>query len=225
MGGEERLRAELLFVGDKFQYGTGDAHAVEGGGAAPDFVENEETVRRGVFEDVGDFVHLDHKGGLSRREVIGSAHAGENAVHHADFGAADRYEAPALRHEGNDGDLPHIGGLARHIGTGDNGDAVVVVVEIHVVGDKLFFRDGFHNRVAAVFENDLAGRIDQRTGVIVAHGNFGEGTPHIETGDSVGGLLYAVLTGCDLFADILKQIVFQLDHSVPCAQHAPFHFL
>ena len=49
------------------------------------------------------------------------ADAGENAVHDADAGGLGRDEGADLGHEHNEGHLPHIGGLARHVGAGDDG--------------------------------------------------------------------------------------------------------
>ena len=41
MGGKKCLRAQLLLVGNVLQHRAGDAHAVEGGGTAPDFVQHQ----------------------------------------------------------------------------------------------------------------------------------------------------------------------------------------
>ena len=63
VGGEEGAALDLVVevLGD----GPGDGEAVEGGGAAADFVEDDEGFLGGVVEDEGGFGHLDHEGGLA----------------------------------------------------------------------------------------------------------------------------------------------------------------
>ena len=73
--------AELVVVGGKegaaFDFivqvlgdGPGDGEAIEGGGAAADFIENDEAFFGGVIDDEGGLIHLDHEGGLSFGEII-----------------------------------------------------------------------------------------------------------------------------------------------------------
>jgi len=117
VGGEEG--AGPGGVGEEFGDGPGKGEAVEGGGAAADFVEDDEGVGGGVVEDVGGFGHFDHEGGLALGEVVGGADAGEDAVDEADGGGFGGDEEAGLGHEDEEGDLADVGGFAGHVGAGD----------------------------------------------------------------------------------------------------------
>ena len=61
VGGKE---AEgFVFLQQVFGDGVREGEAVEGGGAASDFVHKDEGLVGGVVEDVGSFAHFDHEGG------------------------------------------------------------------------------------------------------------------------------------------------------------------
>ena len=94
VGGEKR--AATGDVVQMFGHAPGDGEAVEGGGAASDFVEDDEAAVGGVVEDGGGFIHFDHEGGLSAREVVARADAGEDAVDEADLGGGGGDEASGL---------------------------------------------------------------------------------------------------------------------------------
>ncbi len=71
VGGEE---AEgFVFLQQVFGDGVREGEAVEGGGAASDFVHEDEGLVGGVVEDVGGFAHFDHEGGAVGGEVVGGA--------------------------------------------------------------------------------------------------------------------------------------------------------
>ena len=54
---------------------------------------------RGVAQDVGRLLHLDHEGGLAAQDLVGGADAREDAVDEAELGLARGHEAAHLRHE------------------------------------------------------------------------------------------------------------------------------
>ncbi len=91
---------------------------------------------RGVVEDVGGLLHLDHEGGAAAGEVVAGADAREDAVDDADFRRGGRNEAPHLRQDHDEGDLADVGGFAGHVGAGDDEQLVVRAVEERVVGDE-----------------------------------------------------------------------------------------
>ena len=97
MGREEGPRLDLVV--QKFGDAPRDCEAIEGGGAAADFIENHETALRGVVDDVRGFIHLDHEGRLPAGKIIVRADARENAIHQADLRARRRHKAPDLRHQ------------------------------------------------------------------------------------------------------------------------------
>ena len=65
VGGEHGLGAQLPLVGAVLQHRAGDGHAVIGGGASSDFVQDQKTVWGSVPENVCHLVHFHHKGGFS----------------------------------------------------------------------------------------------------------------------------------------------------------------
>ena len=65
MGGEEGFGMDFLFLQDVFNHRFGDAHAVEGGGAPADLVQQHQAVGGGVLENIGHLAHFHHKGGLA----------------------------------------------------------------------------------------------------------------------------------------------------------------
>ncbi len=79
--GEEGARA---FVAEVFGDGPGEAEAVEGRGAAADFVEDDQGLGGGVVQDRGGLGHLDHEGGLAGVEGVIGADSGEDAVGDSD---------------------------------------------------------------------------------------------------------------------------------------------
>src|SRR5262249_49052817 len=79
--------------------GPSDGKAVEGGGAAADFVEEDEASRSGVSEDACDFGHFDEKSGTTAGEVVAGADAGKDAVGNRKLCLARGNEAADLCHE------------------------------------------------------------------------------------------------------------------------------
>src|ERR1700686_10999 len=77
MRGEEGAGAGVLL--EMLDDGPGDGEAIEGGGAAADFVEEDEACGRGVMEDGGDLAHFDEEGGAAAGKIIAGADAGEDA--------------------------------------------------------------------------------------------------------------------------------------------------
>src|SRR6266404_2142769 len=97
MRGEKRARARLLL--QMLDNGPGDGEAVERGGAAADFVEEDEAGGRGVIKDCGDFGHFDEEGGAAAREIVAGADTREDAVDDGQLGLARGNERADLRHE------------------------------------------------------------------------------------------------------------------------------
>ena len=83
-------------------------------------------------------MHFDHESGFAHGDVVRSSHPRENAVHHADTCTFGRNERAYLCHQRDNGRLPEQGGLAAHIGAGDDDDLLAVCVQINIVGDIRF---------------------------------------------------------------------------------------
>ena len=98
VGGEERAGAGVFL--EVLDDGPGDGEAVEGGGAAADFVEEDEARGRGVIEDAGDFAHLDEERGAAAGEIVAGTDAREDAVDDGELGLARGNERAGLAPSG-----------------------------------------------------------------------------------------------------------------------------
>ena len=92
VGGEEHLGAAPALV-QLLGHRPRDREAVEGGGAAPDLVQENQAARGGVVQDAGRLHHLHQERALPARHVVLRAHAREDAVHQPEPGRAGGDEA------------------------------------------------------------------------------------------------------------------------------------
>src|ERR1051326_2164011 len=102
-----------------FDDSPSDGETVKSGGASTDFVEQDETGRGGVGENAGDFAHFDEESGTAAREIVAGANASEDTVGERKFRLASGNERTALRHQNDQTGLPQVGGLAAHVGSGE----------------------------------------------------------------------------------------------------------
>ena len=215
VGGKEGLGPQAAAVGAVLQHRPGDGHAVIGGGPPSDLIQDEQGAAAGVFQQLGHLAHLHHKGGLSGGQVVAGPDAGEHPVHHPDVGGAGGDEGAHLGHEDDEGHLAHIGGLARHIGAGDDGAQVVPVVHVGVVGDKHgVFQHLLHHRVPPLRDAQDRGAVHQRHTVLVGRRHHGKGGEHIHLGHRRRGGLDLGHMGADLLSQLHEQLVLQGYHLV-----------
>ena len=197
----------FVFLQQVFGDGVREGEAVEGGGAASDFVHEDEGLVGGVVEDVGGFAHFDHEGGAVGGEVVGGADAGEDLVDGSDLGGIGGDEAAGVRHEDDVGDLAHVGGFAAHVGAGQEHEAVFVV-EAGVVGGEvahLLLDDG----MAAVFDMDdgVVGELGADEAAF--GGSGGEGGEYVQRSGGFGGFLKLGQGRLNVFEEGFKQAFFQ----------------
>ncbi len=222
--GEERAAAGdvVEVLGDS----PGNGEAIEGGGAATDFIEDDEGIFAGVVEDERGFVHFHHEGGLAAREVIGGTDAAENAVGDADGGAFGGDESSNLCHQGDECDLANVGGFSGHVGASDDVDERVFGVERGVVWHKGFADEGlFEHRVAAIDDFEAAGDFEGGASVAEFLRGFGEGGEGIERGDGGGGALERIEVVGDVAAELQEEFEFELAGAFLGAEDFVFHFL
>ena len=207
--GEEGASASVLL--QMLDDGPGDREAVEGGGAAADFVEEDEAGGSGVVEDAGDFAHFDEEGGAAAGEIVGGADAGEDAVDQRELGLAGGNEGAHLRHQRDQRGLAEVGGLAAHVGAGDQQELLAARLEAEIVGDEAlaalaeeFFDDG----MAAGDDEEFAASGEFGAGVAAVGGEFGEGGEDVELGDGAGGFAQARGLRGDAGADFDEELAF-----------------
>ena len=193
-----------------------DAHSVKGGGAAADLVEDEQAVFGSALQNLSHLAHLHHEGGLARGQVIRCAHAGIDAVHHADLRRPCRHIGADLRHQHNQRHLAHVGGFARHVRAGDDGDLVFRLVQEGVVCHKQGVGEHlFHHRVAAILNVNLTGKVDVRPAVVLLERHRGKTGVQVQPGDGVGGRLHAVNLPGHLGANLDRTVYFPAPGSCP----------
>ncbi len=104
------------------------------------------------------------------------------------MGGAGRDEGAHLGHEDDEGHLAHIGGLAGHIGAGDDGRPVLGLAHIGVVRHEQAVRPHLlHHRVASVYDLDDARVIYRGAAIVVFHGNRRQRAQRIQFCHGGGG--------------------------------------
>ena len=99
---------------------AGQGQAVEGGGAAPDFVHQHQGLRRGTVQNLRGPDHLQHKGRLRIGEVVGCANAGVDSIDGPQAAGLGRHIRAHGGQQHNKCDLPHIGRFTTHVRPGDD---------------------------------------------------------------------------------------------------------
>jgi hypothetical protein len=210
--GEESARASVLL--EMLDDGPGDGETIEGGGAAADFVEEDEARWRRVMENGGDFAHFDEEGGAAASEIVAGADAGENAIGDGELGAARGNEGAHLGHEDNERSLAKISRLAAHVGSGNEKELLAAGFEAEIVGNEAlaflaekFFDDG----VAAADDEEFAGVVEFRANVAAIGGEFRERGEDVELGDGGSGAAEASGFGGDAGADVNEELALDLE--------------
>src|SRR5450756_3134128 len=90
----------------------GERKSVERRGGAPYLVEDDETVRGRVSQDVRGLSHLHEKRRFAPHERVRCADAREDAVREADRGRKSGHEGARVREEDEKRVLPQIRGVA-----------------------------------------------------------------------------------------------------------------
>ncbi len=208
MGGEEGAGADD--EGEVFGYGPGETQAVQGAGAAADFVEDDEAFFGGVVEDVGGFDHFDHEGGLSAVDFVAGADAGEETVGDADAGGFGGDVAADLGEDGDEGDLADEGGFSGHVGAGDEQDGVFAG-EAGVVGDEFAVELLLEDGVAAFDDFEGAGGGDFGAAIAALGGEVGQGAQAIETGQALGEFGEGGDVGEKGDANLFEELLLEFD--------------
>ena len=102
----------------------------------------------------------------------------------ADPGPGGGNETPHLGHQDDQGNLPDIGRLSGHVGTGNDEKAILLQIEEHVIGNETRSTGHpLHHRMAAVGDFDGLPLIDHGAAVVVPFGHLGKRRERVEIGD------------------------------------------
>ena len=135
-------------------------------------------------------------------------------------------EAAHLRHQHNEGDLPHIGRFTGHIRAGQNGNAVRAAVERRVVRDEQRILEHLlHDGMAAVRDVQLAGEVDLRAAVILPGGQRRKIRQRVQRGHGARRALDAGGLVGQMLAHLREQLIFQRRDAVLCRQDRALELL
>mmetsp|Transcript_70409 Transcript_70409/g.159280 ORF Transcript_70409/g.159280 Transcript_70409/m.159280 type:complete len:313 (-) Transcript_70409:183-1121(-) len=120
--------------------GVGYGGAVEGGGPAPELIQDHNRLGRGVVQHRGGFGQLDEEGGLAGEDPVRGAEAREDSVHRRELGLEGGHEAAHLGHDRQQAALPKQRRLAAHVRSGKKQELGLAAAELEAVGDGLAAR-------------------------------------------------------------------------------------
>ena len=210
MGCEQGLGAQKLGIADILHHRPGNGQPVKGAGPPSDLIQDQKAFGRGIAKDVGHLRHLYHKGALAGCQVVRRPHPGKNPVHQADIRLRRRHKGTDLGHQHDQGGLPHIGGLSCHIGSGDDGNALFLVIEKRIVADKRAVRDHLlHHRMTAVLDIDDALPVDLGPYIMVPLRHQSQCGKYIQLRDSPGRPLDPLHLPGNSIPDRAVQLIFQ----------------
>src|SRR5204862_2592743 len=111
--GKQRQRVDSR--GDITRHRPGERQAVEGAGAAADLIEQDETARGGVVEDVGRLGHLHHEGGAPAGKIVRRSDAGEDPIDGPAHCTLRGKVAAAVRKQYEEDGLAQVGRIIAHL--------------------------------------------------------------------------------------------------------------
>ena len=205
----------MFFICHIFQHGTGDRHTVKGRGSTADLIQNQQAAVGGIFQDLGHFIHLYHKGRSTGKQVIGGAHTGKDPIANTDMGLIGRHKAADLRQNGNQCHLPHKGGFTGHIGTCNHINAVIAAVHMRIVGDKqAVLQHALHHGMATGNDMQTVTVIHSRHHIMILSGSLCQGAQGIQLGNCMRSCLDPAYLPCDHFTHLSKQLILQRRQTV-----------
>ena len=227
MGGKQRFAAQAVFLGrNMLHHSAGNAHAVKCRGSAADLVQNHKAFGGGLFQDLGHLGHFHHKSGLARRQIVRSAHSGENGIHHADMAFTCRNKAADLRHQRNNSVLAHISRFTGHVGAGDDQHTVVAAVQMRIVGHKQCALEHLlHHGMPPLGDPDGIAIVHRGLYIVVIHCSLRQRSQHIQRGHGLGRCLHPHDLPRNFLQDLCKKLMFQRVQAFACAQNFVFEFL
>src|SRR2546423_5453648 len=206
--GERLQLGRLMHI---FEDCLGDADPVVGAGATADLVENQQTPRRGMRQDVGGLHHLHHEGGEPARQLIVGAHPGKDAVTQTNDGARGRDEAADLGQRHDDPGLPEIGRLAGHVRPTQEYDRAVRA-KTNVVWDEPARSEcGLDQRVASTDELYALLVTHDRLNPTLPSRDSGQRGDRVELAEPCRRIEQVAPRGCDPPAELSEELMLARD--------------
>ena len=165
---KKRFRADSSSV-CVLNYRPRDAHSVKRACSASDLVVNYKTRLSRVFKNVRDLVHLKHKRGLSRREIVRRTDTRKYLINNTDSCLICGNVRSHLRHKHDQRDLTHISGFTRHIGARSQHYSVCRRIKLCVVRHEIrVLNELLNNGMTSVLDLNYVGNIYLRFYIMVS---------------------------------------------------------
>ena len=198
------------FVVQSFHNRPRNREAVKGARSATDFVEEHQAVRSRIAQNVRGLNHLDHERRKAAAQAVACAHAGKDAVHHADAGTFGRHKAADLRHEHNKTRLAQVSRFTGHVRARNEHEAGRFGRKIHIVRDKVQVRIHRDNhRMETALDFDAGTFEDFGANVIVLACGAGKAVKRIHMGNRICDFLQFGTPAVHAFAKFAENLVFQ----------------
>src|SRR6267143_744775 len=213
--GEERAGTGVLLK--MLDNGPGDGEAIERGGAAADFVEEDQARRRGVIENRRYFAHLHEKGRTAAREIVAGPDAREDAIRDGQLGLPRGNKGTHLGHENDERGLAKVGGLAAYVLPGDQEKLLPTRFETEVVGNKslaLLAEELFDDGMTPSDNQELPRGIEFRACVAAVGGKLGKRGQHVELRDRAGRAAQARGLCGDAGADVHEELALNFQDAL-----------
>ena len=227
MRGEERLCVNLRL--DVLNDGPGDGESVEGCGAPADFVQHDQAPGRCRIQDYRGLGHLYHERRSPACQVVRRSNSSEDAIHEWKLHHLCGYEGSHLRHDHKQRRLPQKRGLSSHVRSRENQDPIGRIIHVEIIRHKairaMLLRESFDDGMAALVDGKLVPRSDLRTDITVVPGSQCEGRENIEFRDHRRALSNAACFTRNAVADLLEELLFDLQHPLLRGENLPFVFL
>jgi hypothetical protein len=153
-------------------------------------------------------------------DVVRGADAREDAIDERDLGLARRHERAGLRHDAEQRGLAQVGGLAAHVGPGQDHELRRCRVERDVVRhERVAAGPALDDRMPRIDDDHLVAVVDVRLDVVVDRRRFGERAEHVERRQRAGGRLDARRLGRDLASQALEDLQLALEDPLVGAEH------
>ncbi|MNG01285.1 hypothetical protein D3C84_842570 [compost metagenome] len=185
VGGEQRVGTQMR---QAFGRRPGQRQAIEGAGAAPDFVHQHQAALGGVVQNVRGFAHFHHEGRAPAGQVIAGTDPGEDAVDERQFATGRRHEAADMRQQHNQSGLTHVGGFTAHVRAGDHQHARVVV-QAQVVGHERRGQHLLDHWMTALADAHARLTDEARAVQVEVQRTFGQVAQDVQLGQGAGGVL------------------------------------
>ena len=145
VGGEQGASAQ---VGQVFRDRPREGQPIKGAGAAANFIQHHQRVRRGGVQNGRRFGHFHHERGATGVQFIARPDSSEDAVASADRGRGRRHIRPSMGQEGEQGRRSNGRAFAGHVGARDQCQSGFTATEFDINRHEFRAQQSIQHRMA-----------------------------------------------------------------------------